>query len=527
MNPTEEQLQVINSTSKLIKVIAFAGAAKSTTLEMYAQARPNARILLVCFNKANQLEAEKKFPANVTSMTSHALGMRSIGIKYRHKLVADLRINDVASLYNTQYQVSNGIISTLKRYLVSDSEKLNASHLDLDICKNPIHHSFILQKAELLWAAMCDPESSVGMLHDGYLKLYQLSKPKLDSQYDIILFEEAQDSNPVTTSIIKMQTECGLVVVGDPHQSIYSFRGASNSLDKFDVDEIFYLTKSFRFGQGIANVANALLQYFKNEKNKVVGAGKFPETAFNIDATRYHAIISRTNAALFDEAVNVITSNRIPHFVGGVKGYRMNDILDAYYLFAGDNFKIKGHLKAHSNWTQFDQYTEESSDPECLILRKIVLAYTHQIPSLVDEIMRKSVDDVNKAHVTLTTAHKSKGLEFDQVLLTDDYPELIVDGKMNPELSFEDVNLLYVAVTRAERAIRLNDSTRQFLHFIGADVIANADEPTTVAEPELEKQSLWLTQALESALKRDLNNVISDVEKLLVILKRKRAEAEN
>jgi hypothetical protein len=35
----------------------------------------------------------------------------------------------------------------------------------------------------------------VKMIHDGYLKLYQLSRPQLD-QYDIILIDEAQDLTP-------------------------------------------------------------------------------------------------------------------------------------------------------------------------------------------------------------------------------------------------------------------------------------------------------------------------------------------
>lgn len=521
MNLTDEQLEVVNSSAKRVKVIAFAGAAKSTTLRHYSIARPDARILLVCFNKANQLEAEKTFPANVTSMTSHALAMRAVGVRYRNKLVADLRINDVATLFNAQYQVANGVISTLKRYLVSDSRELNSSHLDLDICKNNLHHSFILQKAALLWNKMRDPsDSSVGMLHDGYLKLYQLSNPRLDSEYNIILFEESQDSNPVTTALIQAQVNAGLVVVGDPHQSIYSFRGANNALNKFDTDITYYLTKSFRFGQGIADIANALLSNCKYEKRKVIGAGKYPNTEFKIDESKYHAIISRTNAALFDEAVHVIDTNRIPHFVGGVKGYRMNDILDAYHLYNGDIFKIKGHIKAHQSWGRFDMYTDESKDPECLILRKIVSTYTHKIPDLINEIMRRAVDDATKAHVTLTTAHKSKGLEFDQVLLTEDYPELIQGGKINPELTAEDINLLYVAVTRAERAISLNSNTVDFLNAVGKGDVVNENKLLNVEpEPEKTKASLWFTQALESASKRNLDAAISDVEQLLHILK--------
>jgi len=70
------------------------------------------------------------------------------------------------------------------------------------------------------------------MLHDGYLKLYQLSNPVL--QYDCILLDEAQDINPVTGEIIFSQSRAfnfyskktSIILVGDSHQQIYSFRGA-------------------------------------------------------------------------------------------------------------------------------------------------------------------------------------------------------------------------------------------------------------------------------------------------------------
>ena len=42
---------------------------------------------------------------------------------------------------------------------------------------------------------------SIGMTHDGYLKLYQMSGPRLDS-CDIILIDEAQDLTPGTCASV-------------------------------------------------------------------------------------------------------------------------------------------------------------------------------------------------------------------------------------------------------------------------------------------------------------------------------------
>lgn len=79
-----------------------------------------------------------------------------------------------------------------------------------------------------------------------------------------ILINYLQDSNPCMAGVILRQRPwTGLVIVGDPYQKIYGFRGATNEC--FDdaahpPTHSFYLTHSFRFGDNIAGVANVLLR---------------------------------------------------------------------------------------------------------------------------------------------------------------------------------------------------------------------------------------------------------------------------
>lgn len=94
--------------------------------------------------------------------------------------------------------------------------------------------------ASVVWDTMIRVDHPFPITHDGYLKLYQISEPKLDQQYDTIIFDEAQDSNPVTSSIVTMQ-RCRKIFIGDPHQQIYRFRGANNAMRLLSGADVMYL----------------------------------------------------------------------------------------------------------------------------------------------------------------------------------------------------------------------------------------------------------------------------------------------
>lgn len=72
-------------------------------------------------------------------------------------------------------------------------------------------------------------------------------------EYFGVLLDEAQDTNPVTFDIFMRIPAKKKVIVGDKHQNIYSWRGAKNYLIHKDFN-VFYLTKTFRFGEDIASI---------------------------------------------------------------------------------------------------------------------------------------------------------------------------------------------------------------------------------------------------------------------------------
>ena len=77
--PTEEQEAIVEAakdSDRNLLVSALAGAAKTSTLELIAQALPNTEILALAFNRKMALEMQSRMPNNVKAMTLNALGHR-------------------------------------------------------------------------------------------------------------------------------------------------------------------------------------------------------------------------------------------------------------------------------------------------------------------------------------------------------------------------------------------------------------------------------------------------------------------
>ncbi|WP_342252667.1 ATP-dependent helicase [Spiroplasma endosymbiont of Amphibalanus improvisus] len=100
-------------------------------------------------------------------------------------------------------------------------------------------------------------------------------KQKWQSKFDYILVDEFQDTNPIQFEIIKQLNgqKKGLTVVGDPDQTIYSWRGADVKII-LDIEKVFsdcrtiILNKNYRSTENILDLANNLIAKNKNRIKK-------------------------------------------------------------------------------------------------------------------------------------------------------------------------------------------------------------------------------------------------------------------
>jgi superfamily I DNA/RNA helicase len=79
------------------------------------------------------------------------------------------------------------------------------------------------------------------------------------------------------------------------------------------------------------------------------------------------------------------------------------------------------------------------------------------------------------AIATYTTAHKAKGREADQVILADDFGSNYKKGEW-VGMPVHDENLLYVAVTRAQRVLQINTTVAEILDKHGVQYIISMQD---------------------------------------------------
>lgn len=466
MNLTEEQQAVVSTdlaASAALKVIAFAGAGKTSTLCEYARVRPMDQFAYIAFNKSVQSDAERRFPANVSCRTIHSLAFQAVGRKFNN--IGNVPFFLITKMFGVDVYRATLIGRTLENWFNSADDSIEPKHVPEDTLGR-FEKGFeprIVEAADRLWDEM-KQDDKVPMTHSGYLKLYQLSRPSLP--FDTILLDEAQDTNPVTFDILRRQVENGarFLLVGDPYQQIYSWRGAQDAMQMVDCPTL-HVTQSFRFGPAVASVANLLLgTFFKNE---------IPLRGFDVEdriadtaLVGQRTVICRTNAALFRQADDA-AMRQTPLAVVGSSAFEtyLDKLMDVFYLYSKQRDKIKERQVAFfRSYADLVRFSEDRLDAELGSRVAIVNDYRDQIPEAICRI-RTATTAESAAEVLLTTGHKSKGLEFEQVVLADDFADLFDERgdtlSVGPDLPKDEINLLYVAATRAKKALQLNGELRR------------------------------------------------------------------
>ncbi|XP_019365183.1 PREDICTED: F-box DNA helicase 1 [Gavialis gangeticus] len=504
---THEQQRILNheiAPGHIVKIMAFAGTGKTSTLIKYAEKFSNLNFLYVAFNKSIVENGKKLFPCNVTCKTFHSLAFATFGKQYKEKgklnffklspytISFQLKTREGQSLFVRGKTVTQ----TLESFFASSDEFISTEHTPI-WCKNthgmrvPVTEGekrIIVEEARRIWDNMKAlnraTETNCKITCDGYLKLWQLSKPRL-LDYHAIFVDEAQDCTPAIMNVVLSQT-CGVIFVGDPHQQIYTFRGAVNALVEVPHTHIYYLTRSFRFGPEIAYVGATILDVCKKVRNKTLVGGD-QEGDIRGSMTGKIALISRGNLNVFEDAVK-ITGREQPtriHLIGGLARFGLDKIHDIWKLLQPKDVREASNLRISDpfikKWDESEgfqglkKYAMTSEDKELEVKIAIVEKYNVRIPELVQKIKASHASNMEFADYLIGTVHQAKGLEFDTVLVAEDFVKVPCAKhnlqrlpQFSPAVYAEDEwNLLYVAVTRAKTCLLMTKSLEYVLTLAG------------------------------------------------------------
>jgi hypothetical protein len=278
-------------------------------------------IVYLTFNKSAADEASERFTtSSVQAKTLHSQAFACIGVGQNGKLLDDSELNKIIEekyrddidqflssmplATSAQKKVKKSTSRKVAMFIRKTLEGFFHSKMKLEDFKvgqfgalyypAKLYHQnskrdtpegvpkyqyeeFYISRSLQLWAIMSSTDTNSFHTFDSVMKQAQLYSSRIDCT--ALLVDESQDMNGCQIAWIAAQQQLygtHVFLVGDPVQSIYSFRGAKsqllmelpNCLDKF-------LTVTHRFGPEIAAVANSVLHCKELSPQTV---GKHPPT---------------------------------------------------------------------------------------------------------------------------------------------------------------------------------------------------------------------------------------------------------
>jgi hypothetical protein len=200
------------------------------------------------------------------------------------------------------------------------------------------------------------------------------------------------------------------------------------------------------------------------------------------------AYIGRRNSSLIAMAIErmkVLPGSKF-HFAGT----RVEANWDPYYLYEFqkplDLLNLKNgrpDLVEMEQMKKFESYDEVialiSGDDEGdgidreleWFIKNLIEPYGDELPELIKGLRSRSVSP-DAAEMSFSTAHRSKGLEWREVEMIDDFwiPREVTELTPLSDEEIEEVNAIYVAMTRASELITYGVSLSEWL-----DKVESAD----------------------------------------------------
>ena len=476
---TKEQQHAVNTAVELYKegtvdnpkmllMDSVSGSGKSFTLVKIAEKiNPKSGIYLA-YNKAIALEAENKFKhLNIKCQTIHSLAYRATVQKYGLKVGANIKPRDIKG--GLPYMVAIEVVETIEDFCLSGYTSFEeyAENTYEELSKVVVDNVTTHLKKMADGAASCS--------HSFYLKLYHillangtLKPPKVD----LLLLDEIGDITSLTIEIFRILRAPLKVGAGDRLQNVYAFNKTINGFKELkDEATLLHLSKSFRTDKHITDKVQKWIQA-NLDKDYIFLGQKHQNTT--IKTTAY---IARTNSSLLLMMIECMKTGK-PFNLIRKPAELFGTVLTLLSLKNGkpiqntgmkflekDRTNYNSSASLRARYSSLGSYIRSihSKDKEIKAAIQIITKFKPAIIWDLFAYVKKNYLKNNSYPLTLCTAHGSKGLEFDKVVIIEDLNNATQDAMFaledyrtlngnNPPRTHEaytELNLYYVACTRA------------------------------------------------------------------------------
>lgn len=501
-SPTDEQQAIIDavrgsSTSLMIR--AMAGCAKTTTLELAARAMPVRPSLATAFNVKIKKEMESRLPKHFQVMTLNGLGHsawgRTIG---KRPAVDDKKLGAILKAAIQQHKAELGdvtqdefttVLSLVRRARISglvptmwQRPGVRVLIPDTEEGWEKVADSLYLELSDVqIFVARKVLNESIRLAYDGVIdfddQIYMSALfGGVFARYPIVMVDEAQDLSPLNHIQVEKSAAQRLIVVGDPRQAIYAFRGAdSTSMDtlrSLRSDWIdLPLSLTFRCPKAVVGRQQTHAPGFTAHETNADGllhqwTEKEKWTIADVEAlgSGQIAILCRNNAPLMAAALRIIKSGRGCTILGREIGKSL--IALSSKILPRDEGSLEQAAAAIHAWADKEIALARANEKEERVaiiedkadcLQAVVSsldAEETRAPARLRQLL-STIFNSDSLRITLATGHKAKGLEWPIVVHLDPWriPSKYArkaQEEGNPTPMEQDLNLRYVIETRAK-----------------------------------------------------------------------------
>lgn len=500
--PTPEQSAILSAAREQqasLMISALAGTGKTTTLVMLAEALPAVPSLALAFNVKIKKELEERFPANFTVLTLNGLGHRAwtrhigpctLDERKLGKIVTEIARQTHTELSEDEWTATrqlaalamqSGIIPNffpIRGFVIDSPAVWTDLALDNDIDPNAAELAReVLIESIKAGHGFEDRKQVISFDDQLYLPTFfgGAFQP-----YPLVMVDEAQDLSPIQHKMIEKSCPRGrLIVVGDPKQAIYGWRGADSSsmetLRGLRPDWIDRpLTLTFRCPKAVVERQQEHAPgYRAAESNKAghvldlrPGFGPEESEGWTWDSipSGSVAVLCRNNAPLLSLALKLLARHIGVVMLGRDIGKGLTAL--AKKILPEPTLETSACVSLINAWRDTEVSLAKANEKQhriagiddkadCLLAVLEHCACAGELQAKLKELFARE-----RGQVTLASIHRAKGLEWQHVLHLD--PSRIPSkyarkaaAQGHPEQLEQEYNLRYVCETRAKETLIL------------------------------------------------------------------------